>query len=159
MNRYLVSSPLVASKCPHFLFTVRFQDYPCVGRILLFRLSHDVASGRLSASQLVYEREFRGPVTAIHTLEQCLLSAVGSKLLLHYWDGSKLTEAAFYDSPLLITCVNVIKVQCILRLLSASLLCMFWHDYLSLQILCRCSPAELHFTRGRAQRSEFCSIC
>uniref|UniRef100_A0A061SGK8 Cleavage and polyadenylation specificity factor subunit 1 n=2 Tax=Tetraselmis sp. GSL018 TaxID=582737 RepID=A0A061SGK8_9CHLO len=46
---------------------------------------------------------------AINTLEQCLLLAVGSKLLLHYWDGERLTEAAFFDAPLLITSLTVIK--------------------------------------------------
>mmetsp|Transcript_23855 Transcript_23855/g.66163 ORF Transcript_23855/g.66163 Transcript_23855/m.66163 type:complete len:958 (-) Transcript_23855:258-3131(-) len=85
------------------------EDYPCVGRLLLFRLSHDTSSGQLTTKELIYEREFRGPVTAINSLEQCLLCAVGSKLLLHYWDGERLTEAAFFDSPLLITCINVIK--------------------------------------------------
>jgi cleavage and polyadenylation specificity factor subunit 1 len=78
--------------------------------VLLFQVSQDFSTGELTQSKLTYEREFRGPVTAINTLEQCLLIAVGSKLLLHYWDGAKLTEAAFFDSPLLITSINVIKV-------------------------------------------------
>jgi cleavage and polyadenylation specificity factor subunit 1 len=59
---------------------------------------------------MLYSREFRGPITAVESLEKCLLVAMGSKLLLHYWDGAKLTEAAFFDAPLLITSLNVIKV-------------------------------------------------
>lgn len=90
------------------------QDYPCLGRILMFRVKHDTSTGVLSQQEMLYSREFRGPITAIEAMEKCLLVAMGSKLLLHYWDGERLTEAAFFDAPLLITSVNVIKVRFVL---------------------------------------------
>lgn len=76
----------------------------------MFRVKHDVQKGALAHNEMLYSREFRGPITAIEAMEKCLLVAMGSKLLLHYWDGQRLTEAAFFDAPLLITSVNVIKV-------------------------------------------------
>jgi cleavage and polyadenylation specificity factor subunit 1 len=100
------------------------EDYPCGGRLLLFEVARD-AAGQWAGRQ-VYSREFRGPVTGLAGLEGYLLLASGNRietcvlssstLTTTADDGTvtadtswKLTRSAFYDGPVLLTSLNVVK--------------------------------------------------
>ena len=54
-------------------------------------------------------RMFRGPVMKLSTIEGHLVVAAGNRLETHSWTGSGLQTAAFYDAPMLITSLNVVK--------------------------------------------------
>lgn len=48
-------------------------------------------------------------MSALAVLDGCLLMAAGNRLELCAWNGSSLTRMAFFDGPLYITSVNVVK--------------------------------------------------
>lgn len=54
-------------------------------------------------------REYRGAVTCLSSLEGYLLLTIGNKLEMHQWTGSNLLRTAFFDAPMLITSLNVVK--------------------------------------------------
>ena len=54
-------------------------------------------------------REFRGPVTNLSSLEGYLILTIGNKLEVHQWAGSSLNRTAFFDAPMLISSLNVVK--------------------------------------------------
>lgn len=59
-------------------------------------------------------REMRGPVTHVGhmkggDLEGVFLVAYGNRVETYVWTGEKLQRIAFYDAPILVTSVAVIK--------------------------------------------------
>ena len=54
-------------------------------------------------------REYRGPVTNVSSLEGYLILTIGNKLEVHQWTGSSLLRTAFFDAPMLISSLNVVK--------------------------------------------------
>ncbi|RMZ55782.1 hypothetical protein APUTEX25_005823 [Auxenochlorella protothecoides] len=100
------------------------EDYPCGGRVLLCEIRRG-AGGRWQ-SRMAYAREFKAAVCALDVVEGGLLVATGNRLelcLLLSSAGSedaapgaeprptlyKLQRCAFYDGPVLITSLQVIK--------------------------------------------------
>lgn len=57
----------------------------------------------------VWRQECRAPVNAVAVLDGSLLMGIGSRLELCSWNGSGLTRLAFFDAPVFITTVNVVK--------------------------------------------------
>lgn len=54
-------------------------------------------------------REFRGPVTNLSSLEGYIILTIGNRLENHQWTGSNLLRTAFFDAPILISSLNVVK--------------------------------------------------
>lgn len=59
-------------------------------------------------------RELRGPVTHVGhmkggDLEGVFLVTYGNRVETHFWTGEKLQRVAFYDAPILVSSVAVIK--------------------------------------------------
>lgn len=54
-------------------------------------------------------REFRGPVTNLTSLEGYIILTIGNRLETHQWTGSNLMRTAFFDAPILISSLNVVK--------------------------------------------------
>ena len=54
-------------------------------------------------------REFRGPVTNLTSLEGYIILTIGNRLETHQWTGSTLMRTAFFDAPILISSLNVVK--------------------------------------------------
>ncbi len=58
-------------------------------------------------------REFRGPVTNLTSLEGYIILTIGNRLETHQWTGSNLLRTAFFDAPILISSLNVVKTYII----------------------------------------------
>eukprot|EP00850_Spirogloea_muscicola_P019364 SM000189S04081 [mRNA] locus=s189:256703:264318:+ [translate_table: standard] len=89
---------------------VRGEDVPSKGRVLLYTLKES-AEGEKNKLQLleVLEKEMKGGVTAVASLQGAILLAVGPKLVLHTWDGKDITATAFYDAPLYVVNLTTVK--------------------------------------------------
>ncbi|VAH41099.1 unnamed protein product [Triticum turgidum subsp. durum] len=57
----------------------------------------------------VYSKESKGAVSAVASLQGHLLIAAGPKITLSKWTGSELTAVAFYDAPLHVVSLNIVK--------------------------------------------------
>lgn len=59
----------------------------------------------------VYSKELKGSISAIASLQGHLLVAIGPKIILHSWNGSELNGAAFFDAPLYVVSLNIVRSQ------------------------------------------------
>jgi cleavage and polyadenylation specificity factor subunit 1 len=88
---------------------LRGQDLPGKGRILIFDVlrPQDVSSSRF---EIVYEKEQRGPVSAITQVDGNVAIAIGTKILVfHFEDRRELEGVAFFDCQMLTVCMASIK--------------------------------------------------
>lgn len=117
------------------------EDYPCSGRVLVFEVSKDQTHGKalLWNLNLLYSREFKGPVTAVSAVDGLLLLATGNRLetctlmsmtrkmesgpagagtgaedaaemaLPETQTTYSLQRSAFYEGPSLVTSLSVVK--------------------------------------------------
>jgi len=87
------------------------EDYPCSGRVILVEVvkGNDGAWG----GNIVFHREFKGPITNISSVEGYLLLSTGNRLetciLKSAQDKFTLQRSAFFEGPSLITSLNVVK--------------------------------------------------
>ena len=58
---------------------------------------------------MLCHREFRGPVTNLTSLEGYIILTIGNRLETHQWTGTSLQRTAFFDAPILIASLNVVK--------------------------------------------------
>lgn len=59
----------------------------------------------------IYSKELKGSISAIASLQGHLLVAIGPKIILHSWNGSELNGAAFFDAPLHVVSLNIVRFQ------------------------------------------------
>lgn len=59
----------------------------------------------------VYSKELKGSISAIASLQGHLLVAIGPKIILHSWNGSELNGAAFFDAPLYVVSLNIVRAS------------------------------------------------
>ena len=104
------------------------EDYPCSGRVILFEVNRTTNEGgqQTWVAEMIFGREFKGPVTGLatmeghlllstgHRLEICTLSSISQALEGGDTAGSvkttyKLQRSAFYDGPSLVTSLCVVK--------------------------------------------------
>ena len=97
------------------------EDYPCSGRVLLFEVKKNDANKFVA--EMIYAREFKGPVTGVATMEGHLLISTGHRLetctlmssSTTSGDGQvtrtryKMMRSSFYDGPSLVTSLCVVK--------------------------------------------------
>ncbi|XP_066346817.1 probable cleavage and polyadenylation specificity factor subunit 1 isoform X2 [Miscanthus floridulus] len=86
---------------------VQGEDVAARGRVLLFSFSKSENSQNLVTE--VYSKESKGAVSAVASLQGYLLIASGPKITLNKWTGSELTAVAFYDAPLHVVSLNIVK--------------------------------------------------
>nr|TKW03259.1 hypothetical protein SEVIR_7G013400v2 [Setaria viridis] len=86
---------------------VQGEDVAAKGRVLLFSFSKSENSQNLVRE--VYSKESKGAVSAVASLQGHLLIASGPKITLNKWTGSELTAVAFYDAPLHVVSLNIVK--------------------------------------------------
>ncbi|WVZ84660.1 hypothetical protein U9M48_031667 [Paspalum notatum var. saurae] len=86
---------------------VQGEDVAARGRVLLFSFSKSENSQNLVTE--VYSKESKGAVSAVASLQGHLLIASGPKITLNKWTGSELTAVAFYDAPLHVVSLNIVK--------------------------------------------------
>jgi cleavage and polyadenylation specificity factor subunit 1 len=87
------------------------EDYPCSGRVILIKvLKGDDGSFQ---GEIIFSREFKGPITNIASVEGYLLLSTGNRLetctLKSSQDTYTLQRSAFFEGPSLITSLNVVK--------------------------------------------------
>uniref|UniRef100_A0ACD5YZV0 Uncharacterized protein n=1 Tax=Avena sativa TaxID=4498 RepID=A0ACD5YZV0_AVESA len=86
---------------------VQGEDVAARGRVLLFSFTKSESSQNLVTE--VYSKESKGAVSAVASLQGHLLIASGPKITLNKWTGSELTAVAFYDAPLHVVSLNIVK--------------------------------------------------
>lgn len=87
---------------------VQGEDVPARGRIILVSLGQDPNDPTRWATE-VFSKEYKGAISAIASLQGHLLVAIGTKIILHSWTGTELVGAAFYDAPLYVVSLNIVK--------------------------------------------------
>ncbi|KAG8083532.1 hypothetical protein GUJ93_ZPchr0015g6659, partial [Zizania palustris] len=83
------------------------EDVAARGRVLLFSFTKSENSKNLVTE--VYSKESKGAVSAVASLQGHLLIASGPKITLNKWTGAELTAVAFYDAPLHVVSLNIVK--------------------------------------------------
>uniref|UniRef100_A0A0E0KNE4 Cleavage/polyadenylation specificity factor A subunit C-terminal domain-containing protein n=1 Tax=Oryza punctata TaxID=4537 RepID=A0A0E0KNE4_ORYPU len=83
------------------------EDVAARGRVLLFSFTKSENSQNLVTE--VYSKESKGAVSAVASLQGHLLIASGPKITLNKWTGAELTAVAFYDAPLHVVSLNIVK--------------------------------------------------
>ncbi|XP_015691983.2 probable cleavage and polyadenylation specificity factor subunit 1 isoform X3 [Oryza brachyantha] len=83
------------------------EDVAARGRVLLFSFMRSENSQNLVTE--VYSKESKGAVSAVASLQGHLLIASGPKITLNKWTGAELTAVAFYDAPLHVVSLNIVK--------------------------------------------------
>lgn len=88
------------------------EDYPCSGRVILIGVSKTDDGGW--GGNIIFHREFKGPITNISCVEGYLLLSTGNRLetcILKSAAPDKFTlqRSAFHEGPSLITSLNVVK--------------------------------------------------
>lgn len=58
----------------------------------------------------VYSKELKGAISALASLQGHLLIASGTKITLNKWTGSELVGVAFYDAPLHVVSLNIVRI-------------------------------------------------
>eukprot|EP00850_Spirogloea_muscicola_P006264 SM000029S10559 [mRNA] locus=s29:956734:964291:+ [translate_table: standard] len=108
---------------------VQGEDVPSKGRILLYTLKES-SEGEKNKLQLleVLEKEMKGGVTAVASLQGAILLAVGPKLVLHSWDGKDITATAFYDAPLYVVNLTTVKNYVLLGDIHKSISFLQWKE-------------------------------
>ena len=113
------------------------EDFPATGRVLLVevRRAGEVPAGGVEGAalgcrrgrallragggtvppaaqweaEIIYSREFRGPVTTLSAMDGALIVAYGSRVEALGWAGGRLRRAAFHDSPWFVSAALVVK--------------------------------------------------
>ncbi|KAH7436763.1 hypothetical protein KP509_05G035200 [Ceratopteris richardii] len=88
---------------------VQGEDVPSRGRIILMSLGQDANDPSCWASEVFSKECKQGAVTAVASLQGHLLIAIGTKIFLHTWNGNDLEGTAFYDAPLYVMSLNIVK--------------------------------------------------
>ena len=88
------------------------EDYPCSGRVILVEVSK--TDNGSWGGNVVFQREFKGPITNITSVEGYLLLSTGNRLETCVLKAASpgnftLQRSAFYEGPSLITSLNVVK--------------------------------------------------
>lgn len=84
------------------------EDTPAKGRIILVAIGGDPTETSVSLKEM-YSKEMKGSISAIASIQGNLLLAIGAKIILHTWNGSELIGAAFFDAPLYVVSLNIVK--------------------------------------------------
>eukprot|EP00743_Colponemidia_sp_Colp-15_P008724 GILK01009501.1.p1 GENE.GILK01009501.1~~GILK01009501.1.p1 ORF type:complete len:1435 (-),score=334.89 GILK01009501.1:198-4025(-) len=86
------------------------EDQTCKGRILLFQIQEvDSGEGSTYKLNLVFEKEEKGPVTAVAHLEGYLVLSLGPKIFIYQYTRNTLQGAAFFHGQFFAVSLNTVK--------------------------------------------------
>ncbi|KYQ93136.1 CPSF domain-containing protein [Tieghemostelium lacteum] len=108
------------------------EDTQCKGRILIFEIITHIGQQRLN---LLYEKEQKGPVTALSSTNGYLLMTIGPKLIVNNFMSGSLIGLAFYDAQLYIVSISTIKNLIIIGDMFKSIYFLKWKDGKQLVLL------------------------
>ncbi|XP_074570014.1 cleavage and polyadenylation specificity factor subunit 1 [Curcuma longa] len=106
---------------------VQGEDVAARGRMLLYTFVKNVDIYQNVVSE-VYSKELKGAVSAIASLQGHLLVASGPKITLHKWTGTELNGIAFYDAPLHVVSLNIVKNFILLGDIHKSIYFLNWKE-------------------------------
>lgn len=106
---------------------VQGEDVSARGRILLFSIGKNSESSQSLVTE-VYSKELKGSIPALASLQGHLLIASGTKITLHKWTGSELNGVAFYDAPLYVVSLNIVKNFILLGDIHKSIFFLNWKE-------------------------------
>eukprot|EP00898_Chlorokybus_atmophyticus_P006401 jgi/Chlat1/6762/Chrsp50S06459 len=112
------------------------EDASCRGRLILLSVTRNntsVDGGALSSKpditvKQLFAHEFKGPLSALAALDGYLLLAIGPKIIVHTWNGTELTGAGFFDAPIYVTSISVVKNFVLLGDVKKSLYFLCWRE-------------------------------
>jgi cleavage and polyadenylation specificity factor subunit 1 len=107
------------------------EDYTTKGRLLLFdiiQVQSELANqADVLKLKLLYEKELKGPISAVAAVEGYLLVCIGSKLILYQLQNKRdLNAIAFYDAQMYITELHVVKNYILVADLYKSVYLLRW---------------------------------
>lgn len=89
------------------------EDVPCKGRHLVFKSerkrSKKGSKKRHFGMNKVVAKQSTGACSAIAAMDGYMLVCAGPKLTVQCWTGTDLRQLAFYDTPLHVTALSVVK--------------------------------------------------
>lgn len=106
---------------------VQGEDVAARGRILLFTIGKNNENPQNLISE-VYSKELKGAISALASLQGHLLIASGTKITLNKWTGSELVGVAFYDAPLHVVSLNIVKNFILLGDIHKSIYFLSWKE-------------------------------
>lgn len=106
---------------------VQGEDVAARGRILLFSIGKNGENSQNLVTE-VYSKELKGAISALASLQGHLLIASGPKITLHKWTGSELNGVAFYDTPLYVVSLNIVKNFILLGDIHKSIYFLNWKE-------------------------------
>ncbi|KAG0498836.1 hypothetical protein HPP92_003527 [Vanilla planifolia] len=106
---------------------VQGEDVAARGRILLFSIGKNSENSHNLVSE-VYSKESKGAISALASLQGHLLIASGPKITLHNWTGTELNGVAFYDAPLYVVSMNIVKNFILLGDIHKSIYFVNWKE-------------------------------
>ncbi|ONK71681.1 uncharacterized protein A4U43_C04F11250 [Asparagus officinalis] len=106
---------------------VQGEDIAARGRVLLFSIGRNSENLQNLVSE-VYSKELKGAISALASLQGHLLIASGPKIILHKWTGSELVGVAFYDAPLHVVSLNIVKNFILLGDIHKSIYFLNWKE-------------------------------
>jgi len=107
---------------------IRGEDLAGKGRILIFDIlaPHDIEASKFD---LIYEKDQRGPVSAVCQLEGLLAVAIGPKVLLYQFEDRKeIGGVAFFDCQILIVSMTGLKSYLLVGDIYKSVYFIRWKD-------------------------------
>lgn len=81
----------------------------------------------------MYSKELKGVVSAVASIQGHLLISSGPKVTLHKWNGTELTGVAFFDPPLYVVSMNVVRFTLCMSFLLRDLALLHMLIYFSLR--------------------------
>ncbi|URD80124.1 cleavage and polyadenylation specificity factor subunit [Musa troglodytarum] len=106
---------------------VQGEDVAARGRMLLYSFGKNTENSQNLVSE-VYSKELKGAVSALASLQGHLLVASGPKITLHKWTGTELNGIAFYDAPLHVVSLNIVKNFVLLGDIHKSIYFLNWKE-------------------------------
>ncbi|KAJ4910014.1 Cleavage and polyadenylation specificity factor subunit 1 [Raphanus sativus] len=106
---------------------VQGEDVAARGRVLLFSFGRNGDNSQNLVTE-VYSKELKGVVSAVASIQGHLLISSGPKVTLHKWNGTELTGVAFFDPPLYVVTMNVVKNFILLGDVHKSVYFLSWKE-------------------------------
>ncbi|KAH7664725.1 cleavage and polyadenylation specificity factor subunit 1 protein [Dioscorea alata] len=106
---------------------VQGEDVAARGRVLLYSIGKNTENPDNLVSE-VYSKELKGAISALASLQGHLLIASGPKIILHKWTGAELNGVAFYDAPLHVVSMNIVKNFVLLGDIHKSIYFLNWKE-------------------------------
>ncbi|XP_021725141.1 cleavage and polyadenylation specificity factor subunit 1-like isoform X1 [Chenopodium quinoa] len=105
---------------------VQGEDVAARGRVLLYALGRSDNPQNLVSE--MYTKELKGAISAVASLQGHLLIAAGTKIILHKWTGTDLNGVAFFDAPLHVVSLNIVKNFILLGDIHKSIYFLNWKE-------------------------------